>query len=62
LIICNNRISKISDISTTLPNIENLVLTNNKLADLEDIDILGSCQNLQRLVLINNQITNVDIV
>jgi U2 small nuclear ribonucleoprotein A' len=57
LILTNNRIKHISDLSETLPNIENIFLMNNKISDLQEIYKLATCTKLQRLVLINNSIT-----
>ena len=37
LILCNNRISAISDLSFSLPKLENLFLLNNKVKDMAQI-------------------------
>ena len=50
----NNRIKSISDISESLPNLENIFLMNNKIIDLQEVAKLGECKKLQRLVLVNN--------
>jgi len=34
LIMCNNRISKIANFSDSMPSLENLILTNNRITDL----------------------------
>ena len=59
MILNNNRISKISNFSDSLPNLENLILTNNKILDLKEIDCLQGCKKLQRLSLLNNPVTQV---
>lgn len=56
----NNRIKSISpDLAESLPNLENLFLMNNKLAELQEIAKLGACKRLQRLVLANNLVTEL---
>ncbi len=55
----NNRIKQLDDLSDTLPNVENIFLMNNKIADLKEVAKLGSCTKLQRLVLVNNLVTEL---
>lgn len=62
LIVTNNRISKIEDVSELLPNLENLCLMSNKITDLSEIDNLANMSKLERLVLTNNVITEVAIL
>ena len=57
--LTNNHVSKIDNISDAFPNLENLVLLGNKLADLKEIDNLSYCRNLTRLYMMNNIITEV---
>jgi U2 small nuclear ribonucleoprotein A' len=42
-----------------MPNLENIILTNNKITDFEEITNLKNCTKLERLSLINNPITSV---
>lgn len=55
----NNRVKTISDLSDSLPNIENIFLMNNKITELNEIAKLADCKKLQRLVLINNLVTEL---
>lgn len=59
LILTNNRIKHLSDLSETLPNIENIFLMNNKIAEIKEVAKLGTCKKLERLVLVNNAVTEV---
>lgn len=59
LILTNNRIKQLSDLSETLPNIQNIFLMNNKVGDLKQVAKLGTCTKLQRLVLVNNLVTEL---
>ena len=57
-LLANNHISKISsDFGKELPYLENLILTNNKITELEEIDHLVNCRNLRRLSLLDNFVT-----
>jgi U2 small nuclear ribonucleoprotein A' len=56
----NNRIKSIStDLSDSLPNLENIFLMNNKISDLQEVAKLAACKKLQRLVLTNNLVTEL---
>jgi len=46
LILTNNRIKQICDISESVPNIQNLFLMNNKITELSEIDKLSNCKKL----------------
>lgn len=59
LILTNNRVSKIDDVSELLPNLENLCLMSNKITELSEIDNLANMKKLERLILTNNVITEV---
>ena len=50
LILTNNRIKQLSDLSETLPNIQNIFLMNNKVGDLKQV---------AKLVLVNNLVTEL---
>jgi len=54
----NNRISKIAhDLDKSLPNLETLILTNNKIASLSDLDPLACFTRLRTLSLLENPVT-----
>jgi len=58
LMLSNNKIAKIAGgLGDVLPALETVILTNNKLANLSDIDTLAELQSLRRLCLWDNQIT-----
>ena len=46
--------------SEMLPNLENLCLMSNKLAELSEIDKLTNCKKLERLILTNNVVTEMN--
>jgi len=37
LILTNNRVKTIADLSFSLPNLENLFLLNNKISDISEV-------------------------
>ncbi|KAI8100651.1 hypothetical protein M9434_005042 [Picochlorum sp. BPE23] len=54
----NNRIERISDsLGEALPNLELLILTNNKLSDLVTLEPLGLLGKLTYLSLVDNPVT-----
>ena len=59
LLLSNNRISKIDPelLTTYLPNLTTLVLTNNALAELSDLQGLAGAKFLEHLVLLDNPLT-----
>ena len=60
LMLINNRISKIEkDFAINCPFLTNLVLTNNKISDFEQIDNIASCQSLEKLYLLDNVVTKL---
>lgn len=60
VVATNNRIKAISpDLAESLPNLENLFLMNNKIADLQEVAKLAACKHLQRLVLANNLVAEL---
>lgn len=60
LILVNNRITRIAeDAFTSLPNLQSLVLTNNKLEKMVDIEPLFKIKSLQRLSLLENPLTKI---
>ncbi|XP_078484548.1 U2 small nuclear ribonucleoprotein A'-like [Ciona intestinalis] len=55
----NNRICRISeDIHTSLPNLEELYLTNCELRELSEIDCLAGCKKLEYLSLLRNPLVH----
>ena len=53
LMLINNRISKIeNDFAINCRFLTNLVLTNNKISDFQQIDNIASCKSLQKLYLV----------
>ena len=60
LMLINNRISKIEkDFAINCPFLTNLVLTNNKISDFQQIDNIASCKSLQKLYLVDNIVTKL---
>ena len=60
LMLINNRISKIEkDFAINCPFLTNLVLTNNKISDFEQIDNIASCKSLEKLYLVDNVVTKM---
>lgn len=60
IVATNNRIRTISsDLAESLPNLENIFLMNNKIADLQEVAKLAACRKLQRLTLTNNLVTEM---
>ncbi|CAD8159636.1 unnamed protein product [Paramecium octaurelia] len=55
--LSNNRITILTNISDSLPNIENLILMNNRLTDFKELYQLRYCKKLKRLILHGNLIT-----
>eukprot|EP00930_Biecheleria_cincta_P058830 TRINITY_DN44631_c0_g1_i1.p1 TRINITY_DN44631_c0_g1~~TRINITY_DN44631_c0_g1_i1.p1 ORF type:complete len:253 (-),score=82.84 TRINITY_DN44631_c0_g1_i1:9-767(-) len=60
LLLMNNRISRIApDCFDSIPNVESVVLTGNKLEKLCDLEALQSMKKLERLSLMDNPVTKV---
>jgi len=58
LIFANNYITRISpDFFSTIPNLRVLILTNNRLADLADLEPIFSATKLERLSLLDNPVS-----
>eukprot|EP00048_Salpingoeca_helianthica_P016046 m.230175 g.230175 ORF g.230175 m.230175 type:complete len:234 (-) comp17943_c0_seq1:31-732(-) len=58
--LSNNRVVKIGDgIATSLPHLEELVLTNNQIAELGDLDPLGTIPTITRLSLLSNPVSRL---
>jgi len=57
LLCSNNQINRIGSLGESLPHLETLILTNNKISNLSDIDTLEELPALRTLSLIDNGIT-----
>lgn len=58
LLLNNNKIVRVAkNLEEAIPNLEMLILTNNKLAELKDLDMLGTLQHLTHLSLLDNPVT-----
>ncbi|CRG85349.1 U2 small nuclear ribonucleoprotein A', putative [Plasmodium relictum] len=61
LILCNNKIARIdSDIFENIPNLNSLILTNNKLEKLSDLNSLFKAKKLTRLSLLENSVSKLE--
>lgn len=57
LLLSNNHVVRInSSVGEHLVNLDTLILTNNRIANLSEIDNLSTCKNLVTLSLINNPV------
>ncbi|KKY36014.1 putative u2 small nuclear ribonucleoprotein a [Diaporthe ampelina] len=58
LLLARNRISTIQpNLPNAIPNLKNLVLASNQVAELSDLDVLGKFARLTQLVLADNPVT-----
>lgn len=58
LLLARNRVSSIQPaLADSIPNLTNLVLSSNNIAELADVDTLGRFPRLTHLVLADNPIT-----
>jgi len=58
ILLSNNRIIRIApNLGEQLPNLDTLVLSNNKIQNLSDIDPLVELANLKRLSLLDNVVS-----
>ncbi len=57
LLLNNNSITKIGSIHLSVPNLQGLILTNNKITMLSEINKLSSCPKLEVLSLLENPIS-----
>ncbi|MGH0128211.1 UNVERIFIED_CONTAM: hypothetical protein FKN15_044923 [Acipenser sinensis] len=59
LLVSNNRVCRIGEgIEQSLPDLRELVLTNNSIQELGDLDSLASIKTLTLLSLLRNPVTN----
>lgn len=62
LMAARNRISTIqSDLAKNVPNLFNLVLTENNVTELADLDPLQGFTRLQHLALMDNPVTSKEV-
>jgi len=58
LLLARNRITHIQpSLAGSIPNLTNLVLTSNNIAELADLDVLSTFPKLTHLVLMENPVT-----
>jgi U2 small nuclear ribonucleoprotein A' len=48
-------------LAKSIPNLRNLVLASNNLAELADLDVLGTFTKLTHLVLAENPVTKKEV-
>jgi U2 small nuclear ribonucleoprotein A' len=48
-------------LAKSIPNLRNLVLAGNNLAELADLDVLGTFTRLTHLVLADNPVTKKEV-
>lgn len=62
LLLAGNRVASIQPtIVKSIPNLTNLVLTANNVAELADLDVLGKLPRLTHLVLAENPVTKKEV-
>lgn len=62
LLVARNRIVSIQQgLPNAIPNLRNLVLASNILAELADLDVLGMFPRLTHLVLAENPVTRKEV-
>lgn len=62
LLLARNRVSVIQPaLPAAIPNLRNLVLASNSLAELADLDVLGKFARLTHLVLLDNPVTKKEV-
>ena len=60
LLLANNRITKVDpNYAEMCPQLENLILTNNKISSFTEINNIATCKTLLRLSLVGNLVTNL---
>jgi U2 small nuclear ribonucleoprotein A' len=60
LLLINNRITVIDpSYAECCPHLENLILTNNKINDIEQLENIAKCTSLIRVSLVDNLITKL---
>jgi U2 small nuclear ribonucleoprotein A' len=62
LLLARNSVSSIQPtLATSVPNLTNLVLASNHIAELADLDVLGTLPRLTHLVLAENPVSKKEV-
>lgn len=62
LLLARNRVAQIQpSVAQSIPNLTTLVLTSNNIAELADLDALGTLPKLTHLVLLENPVTRKEV-
>lgn len=62
LLLARNRVASIQgSLANSIPNLTNLVLASNNLAELADLDTLGAFPRLTHLVLAENPVAKKEV-
>lgn len=62
LLLARNRVAAVAPaLPGAVPNLTNLVLASNQLAELADVDVLGRFARLEQLVLMDNPVTKKEV-
>lgn len=62
LLLARNRVAAIQPtLPKAVPNLTNLVLAANNVAELADLDVLGGFPRLTHLVLVDNPVTKKEV-
>lgn len=62
LLLARNRVASIQpSLPSSVPNLTNLVLASNGLAELADLDVLGRLARLTLLVLMDNPVAKKEV-
>jgi U2 small nuclear ribonucleoprotein A' len=60
ILLNNNRITRISkSLETSIPNLETLVLTGNRISNLQDLQNLKNLTKLRRLIVLDNRVVKI---
>jgi len=63
LLLARNRISSIQPtLSRSIPNLNNLSLTQNRISNLADLEPLAALKKLKHLSLLDNPITSREVI
>lgn len=62
LLLARNRVATIQPtLPKSIPNLESIVLTQNRIAELADLDMLGQFPKLTHVVLLDNPVTSKEV-
>jgi len=60
ILLNNNRVTRISKgLETSIPNLETLVLTGNRISNVQDLQNLKNLTKLRRLIVLDNRVTQI---